>query len=337
MTTGNELYAALPSDDGDEGQPLLPTDCNLSGDRCRLYEALPSALLAMNGVPTYEERASAARDARGGWARVEAARGRWKADRSTQPDVAYDHRRYGVRAGMDVRWGAAGVVGLSVHGLRGTAEMAQAGEVELSGSGLGVHATRALRGGFHVDAQAAATWYDADLKSTDPGYLEERPHGTLKKGVNGRGYALGVEVGKRLAVLDGGVGVTPRAGLRWSKVGLEDFTDETGREVSVKDARSVQGRAGVGIEKVKDGSGADGSRLFGAVDVEREFEEETEARVAGSPPLAASAGKTRLRAAAGAVHVWGEGRYALHGSVGYTAGGGSNRDFGGGLRFAMRF
>ena len=57
----------------------------------------------------------------------------------------------------------------------------------------------------------------------------------------------------------------------------------------------------------------------------------------GSSPLKASAKKTRFRAAAGAIRVWGEGRYALQGSLGYTVGGGDNRDFSGGLSFAMRF
>ena len=316
----------------------LPTDCDLSGDRCRLYEALPSALLAMNGLPTWEERTSAARDARGGWARVEATRGKWKADSSTQPDVAYDHHRHGVRAGMDFAMGDAGGVGVSVHGLKGSAEMAGVGEVDLSGYGVGVHGARAFAGGFHVDAQAAATWYEADLKSTNRDYLAMRPHGTLKNDVDGRGYALGVEVGKRLPAMGGGVIVTPRAGLRWSKVVLSDFTDETGRQVSVKDARSLKGRAGVGVEKALDGDGMDGSRLFGSLDVEQEFKEETEANVMGSPkPLKASAKKTRFRLAAGAVRVWGEGRYALQGSLGYTAGGGDNRDLGGGLSFAIRF
>ena len=44
---------------------MLPTDCGLARDGYRLYEALPSALLSMNGVPTCEERTSAARDAKG--------------------------------------------------------------------------------------------------------------------------------------------------------------------------------------------------------------------------------------------------------------------------------
>ena len=40
-----------------------------------------------------------------------------------------------------------------------------------------------------------------------------------------------------------------------------------------------------------------------------EFKEEAEASVSG-PSLKASARKTRFRAAAGTVHVWGEGRHA---------------------------
>ena len=62
---------------------------------------------------------------------------------------------------------------------------------------------------------------------------------------------------------------------------------------------------------------------------------ETEVMVSGTS-LKASAKKTRVRAAVGA-HVWGGGRYALQGSLGYTAGGGDNREFGAGLNFTLRF
>ena len=235
-----------------------------------------------------------------------------------------------------VMGGDAGRVGVSVHGLRGSAEMAGVGEIDLSGAGVGVHATRVFDGGFHVDAQAAVTWYHADLKSTHPAIVAMIPGDTLKNDVNGHGYALGVEVGQALP-MGGGLTVTPRAGLLWSKADLDDFTDEAGRQVSVKEAQSLKGRAGVGVEKALDGAGMDaGSRVFASLDVEQEFKEETEADVSGNS-LKASARKTRIRAALGTAHVWGEGRYALQGSLGYTAGGGGNRDFGGGLSFGMRF
>ena len=329
--------------------PVVGFDCDVAemrGDpRCRLYQALPSMLLAMNDLPTYEERMSAARGAKGGWARVEVADGKWKADSATQQkadaskpleNVAYDHRRHGVRAGMDFAMGDAGGVGVSVHGLRGSAEMALVGEVDLSGRGLGVHATTAFADDFHVDAQAAVTWYDVDLESASSG--------VLKKNVSGRGHALGVEIGRRMALRDG-LSVAPRAGLTWSKANLDDFAEDLGygsARVSVEDARSLKGRVGIGVEKMQGGA-MDGTRLFGSLDLEREFREETEARVSGMSPgssvtsLKASAEKTRLRAAAGGVRVWDEGRYALQGSVGYTAGGGDNRELGVGLSFSLRF
>ena len=333
---------------GDDGECRAPPKklpvgfrCDVAagvGDpRCRLYEALPSMLLSMNGLPTYEERTSAAQDARGAWARVEIADGKWKADESTRPNVAYDHRRRGLRVGMDFAVGGVGGVGVSLHGLRGSAEMAQVGKVDLSGYGLGLHATTAFADGFHVDTQAAMTWYEADLESA------HAASGALKKGVNGRGYALGVEVGRRMALRDG-VSVTPRAGFTWSKADLNDFAEDLryGARVSVEDARSLKGRVGVGAEKTR-GDDMQGSRLFGSLDVEQELREETEARVSGASPgssvtsLKAKAEKTAYRLAVGGARVWDEGRYALRGSVGYTASGGDNRSLGGGVSFSLRF
>ena len=160
-------------------------NCNTASDaRCRLYEALPSVLLAMNDLPTWAERTSAARDARGGWVQVETAGGKWKADRSTRPDVAWDHRRHGVRAGMDFAVGEAVRAGVSVHGLRGSAEMTRGdGKAKLSGNGVGVNATTTMAGDVQVDARAAVTWYDVDLTSSNGR--------ALKDGAKGRGHALG--------------------------------------------------------------------------------------------------------------------------------------------------
>ena len=195
----------------------MTLDCVLAGDRrCRLYEALPSVLLAMNALPSYAERTSAARDGNGGWARVEASRGEWQAKKASPAamatpatPLAYDHRRSAVRAGVDFHAGESARVGVSVHALRGKAEMGGVGEVELDGMGGGLSATW-LAGEFYVDAQAAVTLYDVDIDSNIHGDLQ-------KKDVYGAGYGLGVDVGRRMGV--GGMMVTPRAGVEWSKVG----------------------------------------------------------------------------------------------------------------------
>ena len=83
---------------------------------------------------------------------------------------------------MDLMADETGRLGLSVHGLRGSAEMASVGEVEMSASGVGVHATTFIAGGFHVDAQAAMTWYDVDLKSAVRGVLKDGVKGREKRG-----------------------------------------------------------------------------------------------------------------------------------------------------------
>ena len=124
--------------------PSLPFSCDMAEDgRCRMYEALPSMLLAMNALPTWAERRSAVRDGNGGWARVEASRGKWQAKEAatTSGELAYDHRRSVGRAGVDFLAGESGRVGMSVHGLRGKAEMSGVGEVNLSGVGAALSAT----------------------------------------------------------------------------------------------------------------------------------------------------------------------------------------------------
>ncbi len=305
----------------------LRFSCNAQDGRCRLYEALPSILLAMNGLPTRAERASAARDGSGGWARIEGGGGKWTAERSASPGakLSFDHSRYGVHAGADAAVGENGRLGASVHGFRGEAKVPSSGMAKLSGVGVGVHAT-AMLGGFHVDAQAAMTWYDVDLKSS----MHATP---LKADVKGRGHAVGVEVGRRTPVSDE-MSVTPRAGVMWSEVSLNDFTDEigSGAEVSVNEGESLTGRAGVSVES----EASEGVRLFGTVDVTHEFSEETEVAVSGTP-LKASAETTGVRFGVGGTFDLGHGA-SLQGTAGYALTGGSgNRAYGGGLNLIVNF
>ena len=319
---------ALPGQ-GAGASAAAPFRCDMAPDRCRLYEALPSVLLAMNGLPSRDERMSAPRDGRGAWARVEAASGQWMAARSTATGLSLDHDRYGVRGGVDVASGDGVRLGVSMHGLRGSAEVASGGEVELSGVGLGASATRLFGGGFHVDAQAAATWYDVDLSLTAaPGSTGQ----LSKDGTKGLGYAVGVEVGRRVAAAEG-VSVTPRAGLAWSAVSLSDFVarDDATARLSLEEAESLTGRAGLSVESVASA----GVRLFGSVDVTHEFSEETEAMVSGTP-LRASAETTGVRVGIGSQFDLGNGA-SLRGSADYTSSGSDNSAYGGGLGVTMSF
>ncbi len=327
-----------PGTDPGTGGPGVPMptfsceDVEKDGDRrCRLYEALPSMLLAMNRPPSYADRMAAARDGNGAWARVEASRGKWRAKKATTAEgLAYDHSRGAGQAGVDFIAGESVRGGVSAHAVGGSAEMSGVGEVDLKGWGAGVSATW-LDGGLYVDAQAAVTVYDVDVKS--------HRHGRMStESVHGAGYALGVDVGARMPVGET-MFVTPRAGVAWSRVDLADFTDmERGTDrpdlrarVSVADVDSVKGRVGVTLE-----AEAGPGRLFGSLDVERELSDETEVSVGGSA-LKTEVRPTAARLGIGGVFDVGE-NVRLKATAGYrTSGSSATSAYDGALELQVQF
>ena len=328
-----EVFAERPEPGTGPGAPTPAFSCAGAGDgRCRLYEALPSMLLAMNTLPAWTERASAARGANGGWAHVESERGKWEAKKAiTAGKLAYDHRRSAGRAGVDFLVGEDGRVGVSMHALEGKAEMSGVGEVELSGMGGGLSATW-LFGGLHVDAQAAVTLYDVDVESNGFGKLR-------KKDVHAAGYGLGVDVGRRTSV--GGLLVTPRAGVEWSQVDFAGFRDdyqefEEGPRVRVsgEGARSLKGRVGVMVESEL-GMGAASGRLFGSLDVEQELSDETEVKV-GRETLKTEVWPTGVRVGLGGEFDVRE-DVVVRATAGYRTSGSGTSGYGGGLEVRVRF
>ena len=347
-TEGNDAYAGLddcptagqelrdgecvPSPSMPVVPPSLPFSCE-GIERCRFYEALPSMLLAMNGLPGHAEgeRVASASAATGLWARLDGVRGEWEAKRSTQANVAYDHNRYGVRVGANLAGGESLRFGASLRGLNGSAEMARGGgEVDVTGLGLGVNATALAGSGFYIDAQAAAIRYDVEVDVSSAA----RRH---KVETRGQGYALAAEIGRPVA-LPGGVSVTPRAGFAWSQVSLDDFTDPAslsgrGARVSVEKAESLAGHMGVTLEA----DAGNGLALSGSVDMIQEFSEETEAKIA-QDSLKASAAATGIRFGLGGTHSWGEGdRYAVSAQASYATGDSDNNSYGGRLTLRVSF
>ena len=299
--------------------------------RSRVYEALPSVLLGLNAPTRYGERRAAGRSAKGGWARVEASRGHWKADGSASREesgvgLAYRHRRHGVQVGLSGAWGEGARVGASLHHRRGSATVEQGGEVALYGTGAGVSGTWS-RGEAYLDVQAELTWYEADLTSSS--------RGVLGKEVSGQGHALGVEAGRRLA-LSGlpELVLTPRAGLVHSQVDVRGFTDATGSRVRVRDARSFVGRVGVEAEARHGGSPQ--SRVYGTVDLEHEFETARAAEVSGRR-LRSEADATWLRLGLNGVHASEDGGWSFAGGMHYATTSGGGYALGGGLSLGLRF
>ena len=291
--------------------------------RTHVYKALPSLLLGMERPTSHAERASAARASSGAWARVDASRGAWKAAKSTNAGTAYDHRGFSFRAGLDAVLGEETQAGVSVHWRRATAEVSRnGGEIEARGAGVGLSATWSP-GPFFVDGQAAATFYDVDLKST--------LRGVLKDGVAARGLSSVLEAGRTVPVADG-VTVTPRARVAYSSLSLSGFDDSVGARVSLDRGRSLTGRAGALAERIL----GEGGRIFGSVDVEREFSAETRMSVAGTS-LKTAGEETRWLVGVGGEHGWEEGRFALRGALDYAASGGGARDYGARASLSMRF
>ncbi len=321
-TTGFVTQGALDS----EGALIsVGFRCGMATDRrCELYEALPSLLLALNRLPAYAERMAAPRGSNGVWGRVEAAQGEWTADKavSAKP-LAYDYDVAGGRAGFDFE-GAGARFGLSAHFLKGKAEMDAVGEMAVSGMGAGASATW-LWGGFHLDFSGQATWFDAEFDSSVSGKLE--------KDASGKGFALGVEIGRRASFMEGALAVTPRLGLVWSNADLSDFTDSVGSaaRVSVEKAWSARARAGFTLET---GAG-EGGRLFASADLEQEFSDETSVEV-GDAKLDAESASTTLRLGVGGALPLGESA-ALTLSGSYAASGSDTSQYGGAASLSVRF
>ena len=323
-----------------EGEPPCPVPCPLGTEeadapvyeaRMRVYEALPSVVLGLNGLPGFRERMAAPRSAQGGWARVEALRGKWKAEASASGKesgvgLEHRHRRHGIQVGWAGALGEEALVGVSLHHRRGSAEVSEGGDLELSGTGAGMSGTW-VREEVYVDVQAEMTGYEADLTSSR--------RGVLKKDVSGHGHALGVEAGRRLALerLPAGLVLTPRAGLVHSRVSVDAFSDAMGSRVTVDGARSLKGRVGVEAE-VKVGR-SPGSRVFGSVEVEHEFSTGRKVRVSGRE-LRSEADATWLHLGLDGAHTWNDGRYTLQGGMSYATSGGSH-EFGGGVSLNLRF
>ena len=152
---------------------------------------------------------------------------------------------------------------------------------------------------------------------------------------------MGLEVGSRMAM--GGLKVTPRAGVGWSKVELDEFVDmENGdnpqyrARVSVEEAASVKGRLGLMVEAEMGGSGS--GRVFGTLDVEQEFKDGTEVGVGNEEKEVL---RTEVRPTAVRMGVGGEFAVSesvvLRGTGSFRTSGSGTIEYGGGLELRVRF
>lgn len=262
-----------------------------------VYESLPQLLLQMTRMPTLQQRVgnrfwtgqSAGGDpdvetGRPVWARFAGSTGSVDPDTSTS-DASRDTHGFELQLGTDVvaREGDDGTVlvaGASLSYVEASADVTSPyGDGDISSTGYGVNGALTLYApnGVYVDGQARYAWYDSDLGSDTAGL-------DLASGVDGTGYALSVEAGRRIERSERYT-FTPQAQLVWSSVDFDGFTDAFDARVSPDDGDSLLGRLGVTWDDAVAWDAADGTRrshLYAIANLYYEFLDGTEVRVAGA-------------------------------------------------------
>lgn len=289
-----------------------------------IYEAYGQVLQSLNELQTLRQRVGERFDGpaneganaagRATWARIDAVRRRVSPGFSTT-GTAYMIDSWRLQAGADgqVFANEAGTLvgGLTLHHGEALADIASVfgrGRIKASGSGFGGALTWYGASGFYADAQTRLSWFDSDLSSTTAGRQ-------LAKGKGGFGYALGLELGQRIA-LSGDWSVTPQAQLTYSRVDAGGFVDPFGARVALTDGDSLRGRLGISADYRQSWRGNAGRQvnasLYGIANLYYEFLDGTTATVAGTPLT--SRGE-RLWGGLGLGAKYETGRYALYGEV----------------------
>ncbi len=308
-------------------QPGVPT-----------FEGYPLALLALNGLPTMQERvgnrywtgsgnpaavggmagdggaSGGTSDNRRAWARIEGSRVGLQPDGDLIGTADYAMDVWKLQVGVDgaVRETDDGVVigGLTfTYGKVSTDVTAEAGDGSIDTEGYGFGGTLTWLGDddLYVDGQAQAMWYESDLASATTG--------DLASGNGGFGYALGVEVGKRLAGR-GDWTVTPQAQIVWSSVDFDAFTDPFDTRVSSDEGASLPLRLGVAVdqERAWKAVAGDGRRthFYGIANLTYDFLGDTGVRVGGTK-LGTDGDSLWGSVGGGGTYSWHDGTYAVYG------------------------
>ncbi|WP_265923282.1 autotransporter outer membrane beta-barrel domain-containing protein [Cupriavidus nantongensis] len=302
-----------------------------------LYEAYPQVLLALNGLPTLQQRVGdrywndtefaapavadptaggmAARRSMG-WARVEGRHlgvdgvhsttgARWNLnDVKTQAGFdaqLLDHAAGRLFAGVGMQYG---------YGHAGVSSFFGNGRIRVDGYSLTGTTTWSGSNGFYVDGQAQATWYDSNLSSDQ---LGRRLVGDNK----GFGHAFSIESGQRMA-LTGAWTVTPQAQLVYSAVTFDGFTDPFGARVNRDKADSLTARLGVSLDyntSWRDAAGhAARGRFYGLTNLYYDFRGDTTVNV-NDTLLSARADRMWAGIGVGGALSWNDDRLGIYGEL----------------------
>jgi fibronectin-binding autotransporter adhesin len=309
-----------------------------------VYEVYPQHLLAMNGLPTLQQRvgnrywsdaganvvaqgadAPAQNPAPDGvnptytenrafWGRSEGSHASIDPAVSTS-NASYDQNIFRLQAGLDllVAENEAGRLlgGITLHYVHGKTDVtAPSGDGSISTDGYGFGGTLTWYGndGFYVDGQAQVTWYNSDLAS----FTAAR---SLTSGNDGFGYALSLETGKRFQVGEG-LTLTPQAQLIYSRVNFDSFVDPFGAGVSLQDGDSLRGRLGLSLDRENSWTAENGtltrSHVYGLTNLHYEFLQGTRVDVA-SVDFSNRSDRLWGEIGLGGSYNWNDDKYSIYG------------------------
>ena len=333
------------------------------------YEAYPQALLALNGVPTLQQRvgnrfwsrvggnettgsasvakssqgttgnASSYTDGNGAWGRIETGNSRNTPSTSTSgTDFSQNFLKLqiGADAVLAKRKSGALVAGgyfQYVHGSTTTQSVYGDGDISTDGYGLGGTLTWYGNNGYYVDGQAQVIRFDSDLSSRLAGR-------SLAKGNKATGYTLSVESGKRIPISPQW-SLTPQAQLSYSGIDFDSFNDSFGAKISSSKGASLRGRLGVTLDHETQGGKDSTSRthIYGIANLYYEFLDGTQVNVSGKN-FGSKTDRLWGGLGAGVSYNWGKDKYSLYaeGLVNTSLENpGSSRSLQGNIGFRMRW
>ncbi|WP_261323428.1 autotransporter outer membrane beta-barrel domain-containing protein [Rhizobium leguminosarum] len=294
-----------------------------------LYEAYAGVLQSLNQFGTLRQRTggwmldgdrSADQDgntaATGIQTRIGGNRSHFEPESSTT-GTDYEVSSWTLQAGVDgmLRESEAGTLigGINFHMNTASADISSRfgkGDIDTTGYGFDGTLTWYGKSGFYVDAQAAVTWYDSDLKSST---LQT----SLANGNDGFGYGLSIEAGQKIA-LTSQWSLTPQAQLAYSSVRFDSFTDAFGADVSFDDGDSLTSRLGISADFDSDWKDASGktshSTLYGIANLYYDFFDGSNVDVSGTSVVSENQALWGGLGLGGSLS-WSDERYAAHGEA----------------------
>ena len=277
------------------------------GPRAAVYEALPSAILQLDGRGgSARERLSSKESPL--WIRLISGKGSYETERSTV-GVDYNFDRFEVEAGIDFQLGESLTSSVGVRLVTGSADVSaptRGGRITAQGEGLSFGLAWEGAKGFYGEGRAVATLYNTNLSS--------ETRGELKKDVDINAHALSIEAGRRFALTERTL-LTARAWVNQTGISIDRFTDRLGTRVTSTDKDRL--RAGVGgiFETNLPWNSSKGKlSLRGALGVEQMFSDsDTNVSVSGENLKSKAPDDARLLLDLGMTYR--QDRYTLRGAI----------------------